>query len=165
MQNVMMPRAMQLLDMPVESDRDQEIYLTNMLIEVARAVEAVTIVRALVEKYENEVVSGMRGQLQEKQDTIDDLLHDLDSITHGGSPFEASFLRMKWELDGRNEAVEIINNAQAVDAVKVVRCEDCKWLYDGEDMYCCTIHTGLALIKPDGSSFCSYGERRTDDGH
>lgn len=29
MQNVMMPRAMQLLDMQVESDCDQEIYLTN----------------------------------------------------------------------------------------------------------------------------------------
>lgn len=55
--------------------------------------------------------------------------------------------------------------APAVDAVKVVRCVDCKWLYDGKDMYCCTKHTGLALIKHDGSSFCSYGERRTDDGH
>lgn len=103
MQNVMMPWAMQLLDMQVESDCDQEIYLTNMLIEVTRAVEAVKIVQALVEKYENEVVSVMRKQLQEKQDMIEDLLHDLDSITHGGSPFEASFLRMKWKLDGRNE--------------------------------------------------------------
>lgn len=58
-----------------------------------------------------------------------------------------------------------IGAAPAVDAVKVVRCEDCKWLYDGEDMYCCTKHTGLARINSDGSSFCSYGERRADDGH
>ena len=48
-----------------------------------------------------------------------------------------------------------IGAAPAVDAVRVVRCED---------MYCCTKHTGLALIKPDGSSFCCYGERRADDG-
>lgn len=47
--------------------------------------------------------------------------------------------------------------------VPVVRCRDCKWLYNGLDMYCCTKHTGLALITPDGSGFCSYGERRTDD--
>lgn len=47
--------------------------------------------------------------------------------------------------------------------VPVVRCKDCKWLYNGLDMYCCTKHTGLALIPPDGSGFCSYGERRVDD--
>lgn len=50
------------------------------------------------------------------------------------------------------------------DMVPVVRCKDCKWFYDGYDMRCCTKHTGLALIKPDGSSFCSYGERRAADG-
>lgn len=50
-----------------------------------------------------EILPGMLEHLQEKQDMIDDLLHDLDSITHGGNPFEASFLRMKWELDGRSE--------------------------------------------------------------
>ncbi len=61
-------------------------------------------------------------------------------------------------------SVDAVEKAPAVDAVEVVRCEDCKWLYDGPDMYCCTKHTGLALIKPDGSSFCSYGERRADDG-
>lgn len=48
------------------------------------------------------------------------------------------------------------------DMVQVVRCKECKWFYDGYDMRCCTKHTGLALIKPDGSSFCNYGERRTD---
>lgn len=58
----------------------------------------------------------------------------------------------------------VIKNAPAVDAVEVVRCKDCKWLYDGKDMYCCTTHTGLALINRDGSSFCCYGERRVGDG-
>lgn len=49
------------------------------------------------------------------------------------------------------------------DMVQVVRCKECKWFYDGYDMRCCTLHMGLALIKPDGSSFCSYGERRVVD--
>lgn len=57
---------------------------------------------------------------------------------------------------------QVIAKAPAVDAVRVVRCKDCKWFYNGYDMRCCTNHTGLALIKPDGSSFCSYGERRAD---
>lgn len=48
------------------------------------------------------------------------------------------------------------------DLVAVCRCKDCKWLYNGLGMYCCTKHTGLALIIPDGSGFCSYGERRAD---
>ena len=56
------------------------------------------------------------------------------------------------------------DNGDPVDCVVVVRCKDCKWLYRNNDIYCCTKHTGLALIKPDGSDFCSYGERRADDG-
>lgn len=63
------------------------------------------------------------------------------------------------------ETVEsAIQAAPAVDAVEVVRCKDCKWLCSGFGTYSCAKHTGLALIKPDGSDFCSYGERRVDDG-
>ena len=47
-----------------------------------------------------------------------------------------------------------------VDAVSVVRCKDCKHLYDGMDDYCCTSHRGLVRICE--NSFCSYGERRAD---
>lgn len=47
-----------------------------------------------------------------------------------------------------------------VDAVEVVRCKDCKYLYDEMDDYCCMSHRGLARICE--SSYCSYGERRTD---
>lgn len=55
-----------------------------------------------------------------------------------------------------------IVDCKSCDAVQVVHCMDCRWFYDGPDMCCCTKHTGLPLIKPDGSSFCSYGERRGD---
>ena len=30
-----------------------------------------------------------------------------------------------------------LEKAPAVDAVEVVRCKDCKWLYDEMDDYCC----------------------------
>lgn len=88
-----------------------------------------------------------------------------------------------WGMDLKAVSVEDVLKAPAVDAetvfeqiglvkeafemakadlAAVCRCKDCKWLYNGLDMYCCTKHTGLALIKPDGSDFCSYGERRSD---
>lgn len=88
-----------------------------------------------------------------------------------------------WGMDLKAVSVEDVLKAPAVDAEKVFeaaglvkeafdmaksnlvavcRCKDCKWLYNGLDMYCCTKHTGLALIPLDGSGFCSYGERRTD---
>ena len=40
----------------------------------------------------------------------------------------------------------------------IVRCKECKYLYDGMDGYCCKSHRGLARICE--GSFCSYGERR-----
>ena len=51
-----------------------------------------------------------------------------------------------------------IKNAPTVDAVPVVRCKDCKWLYSEMDDYCCRSHRGLARICE--NSFCSYGERK-----
>ena len=51
-----------------------------------------------------------------------------------------------------------IDEAPTVDAVKIVRCKDCKWLYDEMDDYCCRSHRGLVRICE--NSFCSYGERK-----
>ena len=44
---------------------------------------------------------------------------------------------------------------------EVVRCKECKYLYDELDDYCCMSHRGLARICE--NSFCSYGERK-DNG-
>ena len=51
-----------------------------------------------------------------------------------------------------------IKNAPTIDAVPVVRCKDCKWLYDEMGDYCCRSHRGLVRICE--NSFCSYGERK-----
>ena len=58
---------------------------------------------------------------------------------------------------------ETVDKAPAVDAVEVVRCKDCKWLYDEMDDYCCRSHRGLVRICE--NSFCSYGERKDGYGN
>lgn len=79
-------------------------------------------------------------------------------------------LRHKRKMSGADfggefwdEAVLVsdIINASPVDAVEVVRCKDCKWLYDEMGDYCCRSHRGLARICE--NSFCSYGERKDGD--
>ena len=62
-----------------------------------------------------------------------------------------------------------VTNAPTVDAVEVVKCKDCKhtefhfcvcvYCEDVEIVYCPKHHKHM---KAD--DFCSYGERRTDDG-
>jgi hypothetical protein len=61
--------------------------------------------------------------------------------------------------------IEFVGNAPAVDAVKVVRCRDCKhWDKEPDEREgCCFgIADGTMLTEPD--EFCSRGERRADDG-
>ena len=58
---------------------------------------------------------------------------------------------------------QFIHIAPAVDAVEVVRCKDCKhWLEDDDIGYCDNPDGLDNYDKPD--DFCSYGERRTDNG-
>ena len=52
----------------------------------------------------------------------------------------------------------LIASAPTIDAVPVVRCKDCKWLYSEMGNYCCRSHRGLVRICE--NSFCSYGERK-----
>ena len=51
------------------------------------------------------------------------------------------------------EAFAAIQNAPAVDAVKVVRCEEC-WRYNAEYRFCALNDSDF---MPD--DFCSYGEQ------
>ena len=60
---------------------------------------------------------------------------------------------------GSRIALRSLETTSAVDAVEVVRCKDCKWVYNEPDDYCCRCHKGLVKITPD--SFCCYGERKT----
>ena len=64
------------------------------------------------------------------------------------------------------QLVEAIVYAPTADVVEVVRCKDCRWCevtnWDGEILYGCDCCGGMNDIAPD--YYCSYGERRTDDG-
>ena len=54
------------------------------------------------------------------------------------------------------KAIKNIPKGIVIGAVPVVRCKDCKWLYDKMGYYCCRSHRGLVRICE--NSFCSYGE-------
>lgn len=59
-------------------------------------------------------------------------------------------------------------NAPTVDAVEVVRCKDCKhngWIQEpchGKSVDFC--HVWDSCVNNPDKCFCSYGERRADDG-
>lgn len=65
----------------------------------------------------------------------------------------AHFARLKRHIDA----------APAVDAVKVVRCKDCKHyeIHKPKVLENCERNGHLIPMKPD--DFCSYGEMRTDN--
>ena len=74
------------------------------------------------------------------------------------------YAMFRCQLGGLVDVVEFLNDMPTVDAVEVVRCKDCKWLYDEydeKDDYFCRSHRGLARICE--NSFCSYGERKESD--
>lgn len=62
---------------------------------------------------------------------------------------------------GWNGLIRLIEKAPTVDAVEVVRCNDCKH-YKPDEYECgCDFAGGLPYVKAD--DFCSYGERRDYD--
>ena len=63
---------------------------------------------------------------------------------------------------GWNGLIDLIEKAPTVDAVPVVRCRECKWLQEDDDIGHCDNPDGLDnYAKPD--DFCSYGERKEGD--
>lgn len=94
-------------------------------------------------------------------------LIDADAILKKAKPME--------ELDGDGIPCEVmavsailIDDAPTVDAVEVVRCRDCKH-WDSETWFCDNHstfgHHGLEWNMFSEDDFCSYGERKDDDGN
>ena len=59
---------------------------------------------------------------------------------------------------GLQYARSIIETAETVDVVQVVRCKDCKYFVSEV----CRHDLAMNLSRDD--NFCSYGERRREDG-
>ena len=65
---------------------------------------------------------------------------------------------------GADDAIGVVINAPAIDAVPVVRCRECKHYKDLGTYYRlmdCTHRDGLT--NPDEDDFCSYGQRKETD--
>ena len=61
------------------------------------------------------------------------------------------------------------SDTPAADAAPVVRCKDCKWFADNNDgsWYGCWLFQTIQIIPEDApkpDDFCSYGERRENNG-
>ena len=91
-------------------------------------------------------------------------LIDADKIVNGIALYMAENAYLNdTPLDALKMVANWITDASTVDAVEVVRCKDCKHLYDEMDDYCCMSHMGLVKICE--NSFCSYGERKEGAGN
>lgn len=65
---------------------------------------------------------------------------------------------------GIDHAIKCAQEASAADVVEVVRCKDCRYWQDNNGGY---PHEECRWGKeetPDRDDFCSYGERRKEDG-
>ena len=61
--------------------------------------------------------------------------------------------------DAASMAERVIDSQPTVDAVPVVRCRECKWWKEDDDIGHCDNPDGLDnYAKPE--DFCSYGERK-----
>ena len=78
-------------------------------------------------------------------------------------------IKMQTELDVPDDVFErSVENAikNNPDYVLVVRCKDCKWYAPNNDgrWLGCAIDTSHPADEPKPYDFCSYGERRNNDG-
>lgn len=63
------------------------------------------------------------------------------------------------------DIVDIMESIPTADVVEVVRCKDCKY-FNTESWHFnwCEAHSYDELIKCKENDFCSYGERKCDNG-
>lgn len=97
----------------------------------------------------------------------DALIHALETQDYSGSP---ESLKDWTPQDMTKAEIADINNAPTIDAVEVIRCEDCKHrLHLGPtehypETYVCRIDNVSGTRKAYRDEwFCADGERRTDE--
>lgn len=72
-------------------------------------------------------------------------------------------VKYPYDIAGKTAtAIKMIEDLPSADVVEVVRCKDCKYLYQeyigGDLEWMCKSSDGIVLPTP--NSYCSYGERR-----
>lgn len=63
-----------------------------------------------------------------------------------------------------NEMRERLKRIPAADVVPAVRCKDCRFAHFGPNWITCENFNGLCTTALGLEDFCSYGERRHQDG-
>ncbi|MCD4835660.1 hypothetical protein LQE96_02260 [Phocea massiliensis] len=63
-----------------------------------------------------------------------------------------------------DDIVSSIENAPAVDAVEVVRCKDCIYAQERYGHLKCELGISISNTWNNPNMFCSYGERRENNG-
>ena len=82
-----------------------------------------------------------------------------DNITGSGMSYD--------EICGYNDGIDIawnkIDQAPTIDAVPVVRCNDCIRRYDTDECPMCFLIEGKYYEYTNGNGFCDRGERKEGD--
>lgn len=78
---------------------------------------------------------------------LEDMFIQIANLTGGAQKDELIF------------AARMVNKMPPVDAVPVVRCRDCKYLYTDEYGVLACAESG-AMLNPEEDDFCSRGQRR-----
>lgn len=107
----------------------------------------------------------MENDLISRSALLDELQEELDFDTPMYDEEQNKFINT-----GLRIAVKDVKRQPTVDAVEVVRCRECRH-YDIYGYKICTLHSSLpskygrgANLYMDKDDFCSYGERRAEDG-
>lgn len=69
-----------------------------------------------------------------------------------------------WDVDLYDLLMLEIEEAPAVDAVEVVRCKDCIYAQERYGHLKCELGISISNTWNNPNMFCSYGERRADNG-
>lgn len=78
---------------------------------------------------------------------LEDMFIKIANLTGGAQKEELIF------------AASMVNKMPPVDAVPVVRCRDCKYLYTDEYGVLACAESG-AMLNPEEGDYCSRGQRR-----
>ena len=86
-----------------------------------------------------------------------------DFFVNGWGGFSNLPIKDKIRVDEITNCIAEVMNAPAVDAVKVVRCKDCKHGDIDDPVFPCQYYCHMGHMWNDAYHFCADGERRAED--
>ena len=89
-------------------------------------------------------------------------LIDADAVKMARVPYDDEL--SEYEKGWNDAMIAVAGNAETIDAVEVVRCKDCEQSYIRYDggLGCELLCESINWV--DKEDYCSFGERKVDDG-